>query len=74
MRPSIATLAGLFFSATLLGCGASATIPEPPAKTEFAPPPGTSPEMTEVKKGGGPGGMTGGMLGPAKAAPKPANR
>jgi len=74
MRASITALAGLFFSATLLGCGASATIPEPPAKTEFGPPPGTSPEMTEVKKCGGPGGMTGGMLGPAKAAPNPARK
>jgi hypothetical protein len=56
MRPSITALAGLFLSATLLGCG-GATIPEPPAsQTSGGPPPGSSPEMTTVKKGATPGG------------------
>jgi len=70
MRPPIAALAGMFLSANLLGCGASATIPQPPANEKPGPPPGTSPEMTDTKKDG----MTGGMMGPAMPATKPAKK
>jgi len=61
MRPSIAALAGLFLSATLLGCGGSATIPEPPPQVKAGPPPGSSPEMEKPasKAGSPPGGPPG---------------
>jgi hypothetical protein len=65
MRFPLIVLAGLFLSATLLGCGASATIPVPPSEITTTPP-GSSPEMTKVqnqKKGGMGGGMA-----PAKPA------
>ncbi len=55
MRRLFVMLAGLSLTTTLLGCGASATIPQPPSQVTTMPP-GSSPEM--LKKGkGGPGGV-----------------
>jgi hypothetical protein len=73
MRPSLSALAGLFFSVTLFGCGASATIPTPPSTPTNAPPPGTSPEMAKAPKnpiGAMGGAMQGGLPGIAPPVPK----
>jgi hypothetical protein len=66
MRSLMIPLAGLFLSATLIGCGGSATIPAPPSQPTFTPPPGSSADMTTAKgKSGAPGGL---------GAAKPANK
>jgi hypothetical protein len=57
MRPPIIALAGLFLSATLLGCGGAAAIPQPPAQATTGPPPGTSPEMANTTKKAATGGV-----------------
>jgi hypothetical protein len=52
MRLSITALAGLLISATLIGCGASSTIPAPPSTATTGPPPGTTADMSKVNKVG----------------------
>jgi hypothetical protein len=56
MRQTIIVLAGLFLSATLPGCGASATIPQPPSQVTTLPP-GSSPEMLQSAKKASAGAM-----------------
>jgi hypothetical protein len=68
MRSLLIALGGLFLSATLLGCGASATIPTPPSNAPTGPPPGTSPEMAKAPKN--PMGGLGGAFPTNKTAPK----
>jgi hypothetical protein len=51
MRFMIAALAGFFLSATLLGCGASTTIPLPPTDAKEGPPPGTEKNISQSTKG-----------------------
>jgi hypothetical protein len=68
MRLPIAAVAGLFLSTALLGCGASATIPDPPSTPTVGPPPGSSPEMTKAPEN------TGGTLGAANPNTKAAGK
>ncbi len=68
MRTSITMFAGLFLSAMLAGCGASPTIPEPPANANDGPPPGTSPEMLKAPKN------QGNAMAPARPPAKPAGK
>jgi hypothetical protein len=64
MRRSLILLAGLFLSATLPGCGGSATIPAPPSTASGGPPPGTSDDMLKAKNTKSKGGLGG--MAPAK--------
>jgi hypothetical protein len=69
MRLPIA-VAGLFLSTALLGCGASATIPDPPSTPTVGPPPGTSSEMVKAPDNAASGGTLGAARPNTKAAGK----
>ena len=50
MRFRLLMLCLAFTVASLAGCGASATVPTPPATAKGGPPPGTSAEMLPQPK------------------------